>query len=160
MSHEITIDQGLTKEEKYRQLLHQLTALIEGEEDTIANLSNIIAVLKSTFNWLWVGFYIVKETELVVGPFQGPVACTRIALGKGVCGTAWARKETIVVGDVNSFEGHIACSSDSKSEIVVPILRNNNVIAVLDADSEYPVYFDSTDKKYLEELAIFIADLF
>ncbi len=141
-----------TKEEQYKILLPQINALTEGEHDLTANLANISAALKEQFGWLWVGFYLVKKDELVLGPFQGPVACTRIKKGRGVCGTAWANAETLIVDDVEKFPGHIACSSMSRSEIVVPIIMNNEVVAVLDADSELPAHFDETDKKYLEEI--------
>lgn len=131
-----------------------------GEPDLTANLANISAALKEAFNWFWVGFYLVKHEELVVGPFQGTVACTRIASGKGVCGSSWQRKETIVVEDVALFPGHIACSSLSRSEIVVPVIKNNTVVAVLDVDSEHLTFFDQTDRAYLEQLAGFVATLF
>lgn len=160
MSEGIYYNESLSKEENYVQLLPQLKALVEGEEDLTANLANISAVLKTAFNWWWAGFYLVKQEELVLGPFQGPVACTRIALGKGVCGAAWQQRNTIVVPDVDAFEGHIACSSDAKSEIVVPIIKWGKVVAVLDADSEHLAHFDDTDKKYLEELSLYIATLF
>ena len=159
MSEEINIA-GETKEEKYISLLPQLKALVEGEEDVIANLANITAVLKQTFGFFWVGFYLVKKTELVLGPFQGTLACTRIALGKGVCGTAWKNAKTIIVEDVNKFPGHIACSSDSKSEIVIPIFNHQKeVIAVLDVDDDVYSTFDETDKIYLEKLALLITDI-
>lgn len=151
MSDDLTISSG-TKKDQYRSLLPQITAVIEGETDLVANLANIAAALKEQFNWLWVGFYMVKGEELVLGPFQGPLACTRIQKGKGVCGMSWQKKETIIVADVNAFPGHIACSSRSLSEIVVPIIRNNNVIAVLDVDSEAYNTFDETDKENLETL--------
>ena len=149
MSEEIIIE-GTNKEEKYISLLPQLKALVEGEEDVIANLANICAALKEQFNWFWVGFYLVKNCELVLGPFQGPVACTRIAYGKGVCGAAWEQGKTLVVPDVDAFPGHIACSSFSKSEVVVPVFDEGNVVAVLDVDSEAFNRFDDTDAKYLE----------
>ena len=133
----------------YSQLLPQLEALIEGESDAIANLANVSAALKSTFNFFWVGFYLVKSDELVLGPFQGPIACTRIQKGRGVCGSAWQQQRTIVVDDVETFPGHIACSSASKSEIVVPLIKNNVVIGVLDIDSDELATFDETDEKYL-----------
>src|SRR5258705_3847469 len=137
MTGEIVINQTISKEENYKELIPQIKALAEGEKDLTANLANISAALKSVFKWWWVGFYIVKEEVLVVGPFQGPVACSRIDLGKGVCGQAWQRKETIIVEDVDAFEGHIACSSESRSEIVVPIIVGEQVRAVLDVDSEF-----------------------
>jgi GAF domain-containing protein len=151
MSEDLTLITG-TKSEQYQSLLPQIKAVLEGESDFNANLANICACLKQQFNWLWVGFYVVKENELVVGPYQGPLACTRISKGRGVCGRSWEKKQTIIVPDVNAFPGHIACSSLSRSEIVVPLIRNNEVIAVLDADSELLEHFDETDQKYLEEL--------
>lgn len=152
MAEDLFIEEHLTKEEKYKVLLPQVKALLEGEDDVIANLSNVAAALKSTFNFWWVGFYIVKQNELVLGPFQGPVACTRIQNGRGVCGTTWAEAKTIIVPDVDQFPGHIACSSLSKSEIVVPLMKNNEVWAVLDVDSEFLNHFDNTDAQYLETL--------
>lgn len=144
---------GNTKEEKYKSLLPQIEAMVSGEKDLIANMANICAALKFGFNFLWVGFYIVKNDVLVLGPFQGPVACSRIQKGKGVCGTSWNNKETIIVDDVDLFPGHIACSSFSKSEIVVPLFDNdNNVIAVLDVDSETLSSFDKIDAFYLTEI--------
>ena len=145
---------GNSKEEKYATLLPQLKSLIEAEDDVIANMANVAACIMETFHFWWVGFYRVIDNTLVLGPFQGPLACTRIKRGKGVCGTAWDKAQTIVVEDVEQFPGHIACSSASGSEIVVPIFdRDNNVVAVLDIDSEYLNTFDSTDKKWLEEVA-------
>lgn len=143
---------GKTKQQRYESLLPQIKALVEGERDLIANVSNIIAALKYGMNFFWAGLYFVKDNELVLGPFQGPVACTRIALGKGVCGTAWKEKRTVIVEDVEKFIGHIACSSDTKSEIVVPCFRGEKVIAVLDIDSDTLNDFDEADKKYLEEV--------
>lgn len=152
MAENLTIA-GETKEEKYKVLLPQIKALIAGENNTIANLANVSAALKETFNWLWIGFYLVTdENELVLGPFQGPIACTRIRKGKGVCGSAWEKEKTLVIADVEKFPGHIACSSHSKSEIVVPLIANGKVKGVLDADSAEHNHFDETDKKYLEEL--------
>jgi GAF domain-containing protein len=151
MSEDLLISQG-TKEEQYKNLLPQIMGLLEGETDLIANLANIAAALKEQFNWLWVGFYLVKNEELVVGPFQGPVACTRIKKGRGVCGTSWAEARTLIVPDVEKFPGHIACSSLSRSEIVVPVIRNNEVVAVLDVDSEMTDHFDTTDEKYLNQV--------
>ncbi|HMC99137.1 MAG TPA: GAF domain-containing protein [Ferruginibacter sp.] len=151
MSDELIINKG-TKQEQYEALLPQITALLEGEPDLIANLANITGALKEQFNWLWVGFYIVKGNELVLGPFQGPVACTRIKKGRGVCGTSWQQATTLIVDDVEKFPGHIACSSLSRSEIVVPIIRNNQVIGVLDVDSEALSQFDETDKLFLEKI--------
>ena len=149
MAEDLQVIQG-TKEEQYKSLIPQIKGLLEGESDIIANLANVAAALKEQFKWLWVGFYLVKNNELVVGPFQGPVACTRIKKGRGVCGTSWAEAKTIIVGDVEKFPGHIACSSLSRSEIVVPAIKNAEVVAVLDVDSEAPDQFDETDKKYLE----------
>ena len=145
-------DNDNNKEDKYISLYPQLNALIDGETDLIANLANVAAALKEAFNFFWVGFYIIKDNQLVLGPFQGPIACTRIAYGKGVCGTSWKENKTIIVDDVNQLPGHIACSSLSQSEIVIPIVRNNQVIAVLDVDSEYLNHFDEVDKKYLTEI--------
>ena len=151
MAEDLNIITG-TKQTQYETLLPQIYALIEGETDVTANLANIAAALKEQFKWLWVGFYIVKNDELVLGPFQGPVACTRIKKGRGVCGTAWANAATLIVDDVEKFPGHIACSSLSKSEIVVPIIINNSVVAILDADSESLNNYDDTDREYLEKL--------
>lgn len=153
MAEHLTIN-GNSKEEKYATLLPQLKSLMEAETDVIANMTNVAACIMETFHFWWVGFYRVIDNTLVLGPFQGPLACTRIKRGKGVCGTAWDKAQTIVVEDVEQFPGHIACSSASRSEIVVPIFdRDNNVVAVLDIDSEYLNTFDSTDKKWLEEVA-------
>ena len=151
MADDLNIITG-TKEEQYETLLPQIAGLLEGEIDVVANLANIAAALKQQFGWLWVGFYIVKDDELVLGPFQGPVACTRIKKGRGVCGTAWANAATLIVADVEKFPGHIACSSLSRSEIVVPIIIRDTVVAILDADSENLNHYDDTDKKYLEKL--------
>lgn len=151
MAEELSVATG-SKTEQYETLLPQVKAIIEGEEDLIANLANILACLKEQFNWFWVGFYIVKKDQLVLGPFQGPLACTRIRKGKGVCGTSWEKAETIVVPDVEQFPGHIACSSLSKSEIVVPVIKNGQVVAVLDVDSDALNQFDETDAKYLQQL--------
>ncbi len=156
MAEELHIDHSADKREKYESLIPQILGLISGEEDQVANLANISAALKQAFGFFWVGFYMVKKDELVLGPFQGPIACTRIKLGKGVCGSAWERAETIIVEDVEKFPGHIACSSDSKSEIVVPIFRNEKVIGVLDVDSDELNQFDEVDQQYLEELMSFI----
>jgi L-methionine (R)-S-oxide reductase len=151
MAEDLAIIKG-TKEEQYQALIPQIRALLEGEPDLIANLANTAAALREQFGWFWVGFYLVKEDELVLGPFQGPVACTRIRKGRGVCGSSWAEARTLIVPDVEKFPGHIACSSLSRSEIVVPIIRDNNVIAVLDVDSERLDQFDETDQQYLEEI--------
>jgi L-methionine (R)-S-oxide reductase len=146
-----------SKTEIYKSINAQIFALIDGEPDLIANLANITAALKEQFGWLWVGFYLVKDDELVLGPFQGPIACTRIKKGKGVCGTAWEKAKTLIVPDVEKFVGHIACSSLSKSEIVIPIFKNNEVVAILDVDSEMLNQFDEIDKKYLEEMVASIS---
>src|SRR5678815_1119908 len=156
MAEDLLITKG-TKEEQYASLLPQIKALLEGEPDLIANLANITGALKEQFNWLWVGFYLVKNNELVLGPFQGPVACTRIQKGRGVCGTSWANAETLIVPDVEQFPGHIACSSYSRSEIVVPLIHQGEVWGVLDADSEFLSHYDETDKKFLEEIVSLIA---
>lgn len=155
MAEDLNIAQG-TKEEKYRALLPQLKSLLEGEDDLIANLANVSAALKETFRFFWVGFYLVKGEELVLGPFQGPIACTRIKKGRGVCGTAWAKAQTLVVPDVDAFPGHIACSSLSRSEIVVPLRRGDEVWGVLDIDSEELNSFDETDARFLEELCAWL----
>lgn len=155
MAEDLLIGTG-NKEEKYRELLPQLHALVDKETDRVANLANIAAALKQTFDFFWVGFYQVKGDELVLGPFQGPVACTRIRLGKGVCGTAWKEAHTLIVPDVDQFPGHIACSSASKSEIVVPIIQKGNVIGVLDIDSDMLNSFDEIDARYLEEICTYI----
>jgi L-methionine (R)-S-oxide reductase len=151
MAEDLTIVKG-TKEEQYQSLIPQIEVLIAGEPDLVANLANITAALKEQFGWLWVGFYLVKGDELVLGPFQGPVACVRIRKGKGVCGTAWEKGETLIVPDVEKFPGHIACSSLSKSEIVVPIFKEGRVAGVLDVDSIALGEFDETDKQYLENI--------
>ena len=151
MSEDLNIISG-TKTEQFDSLIPQIKGLIEGEPDLIANLANIVASLKEQFRWLWVGFYLVRQNELVLAPFQGPVACTRIKKGRGVCGTAWEKAETLIVPDVEKFPGHIACSSLSRSEIVIPIIRNDSMIGVLDVDSEHLNYFDETDKIYLEQI--------
>jgi GAF domain-containing protein len=151
MAEDLSINQG-NKQEQYESLIPQIKGLLEGENDLIANLANVSAALKEQFGWLWVGFYLVKKDELVLGPFQGPVACTRIRKGRGVCGTAWSEALTIIVPDVEDFPGHIACSSLSKSEIVIPIIRNNEVLGVLDVDSEHLNKFDTADQQYLEQI--------
>lgn len=142
-----------TKEDKYRLLLEQARSLVEGENNAIANMANLSALMKETFGFWWCGFYLVSDEQLVLGPFQGPVACTRIGYGKGVCGTAWKEKKSIVVEDVEKFPGHIACSSVSRSEIVVPLLDGDHVCGVIDIDSEKLATFDATDAEYLEQLA-------
>jgi len=151
MAEDLTIVKG-NKTEQYETLIPQIKALLEGEPDLIANLANTVAALKEQFGWFWVGFYVVKNDELVLAPFQGPVACTRIRKGRGVCGSSWAQAKTLIVPDVEKFPGHIACSSLSKSEIVVPVMRNNEVIAVLDVDSDAFDSFDETDQHYLEQV--------
>lgn len=152
MAEGLTIVQNGTKQEQYEALIPQIEALLSGETDLVASLANITAALKEQFNWFWVGFYLVKEAQLVLGPFQGPVACTRIQKGKGVCGAAWEKAETLIVPDVDAFTGHIACSSLSRSEIVVPLLQGENVVGVLDVDSSELNEFDETDAKYLEQI--------
>ena len=156
MAEDLNIVTSTDKAEQYQSLIPQIEALLTGEPDLIANLANVCAALKEQFKWFWVGFYVVKNSELVLAPFQGPVACTRIQKGRGVCGTTWARAETLIVPDVEKFPGHIACSSLSKSEIVVPVKRNGEVVAVLDVDSETYNFFDDTDKRYLEEIVALI----
>lgn len=151
MSEELYLIEG-SKEEQYEALFPQIKGLVTGEPDLIANMANMASALITQFRWLWVGFYLVKGDELVLGPFQGPIACTRIKKGKGVCGIAWQNRSTLIVPDVEKFPGHIACSSLSKSEIVIPLIINDEVIAVLDVDSEKMADFDETDKKYLEQI--------
>ena len=151
MAEELIISAG-SKEEKYRELVPQVKAVVETETDLIANMANVASMLHETFGFWWTGFYRVLDGVLVLGPFQGPLACTRIKKGKGVCGTAWERGATVIVPDVDAFPGHIACSSLSRSEIVVPIKRNGEVIAVLDIDSKDLATFDEVDKKYLEDV--------
>jgi GAF domain-containing protein len=151
MAEDLLVAKG-TKEEQYNTFLPQIKALISGETDLIANMANITAALKEQFDWLWVGFYLVKDDELVLGPFQGPIACTRIQKGKGVCGASWAQEKTVIVPDVTKFAGHIFCSSLSVSEIVIPVIRNNKVRAVLDVDSSQLSTFDATDQRFLEEI--------
>ncbi|MDN3203940.1 GAF domain-containing protein [Algoriphagus sediminis] len=152
MSENLYLPETGTKAEIYEALLPQVEALISSESDLYANLANISACLKEALGFFWVGFYLVKEEQLVLGPFQGPIACTRIQMGKGVCGTSWQRAETLIVDDVDAFPGHIACSSASKSEIVVPVMKDGVVFGVLDVDSDQLASFDDTDRKYLEEL--------
>ena len=155
MSESIVISKNQPKEVVYSELFPQLKSLLEGETDLIANLANISSALKEVFGWWWVGFYLVKGNELVLGPFQGPVACTRIAFGRGVCGTAWKEKRSILVPDVNQFTGHIVCSSASVSEIVVPVFgENNEVFAVLDVDSERYDVLDEVDVEWLEKIVL------
>ncbi|HCW07894.1 MAG TPA: GAF domain-containing protein [Cytophagales bacterium] len=152
MAENLIIATSSQKAERYKTLLPQIESLISGEPDLIANLSNVAAALKQTFNFFWVGFYFVKENELVLGPFQGPIACTRIGFGKGVCGAAWKEEKTIIVPNVDEFPGHIACNSDSKSEIVLPAFENGKVFLVLDVDSDRLNDFDETDGEYLGRL--------
>ena len=151
MAEDLKISGG-NKEERYATLLPQVVSLLEGESDRIAGMANMAAALAQTFGFFWVGFYRVIGEKLVLGPFQGPIACMRIAYGKGVCGTAWARAETVIVPNVDDFPGHIACNSASRSEIVVPITENGNVIAVLDIDSDQLEMFDEVDQHYLEQM--------
>ena len=151
MAEDLDIVKG-TKEEEYQSLIPQLKGLLTGETDLVANMANVTAALKEQFGWFWVGFYMVKNNELVLAPFQGPVACTRIQKGRGVCGSSWQQAKTLIVPDVEKFPGHIACSSLSKSEIVVPVLKDGEVVAVLDVDSEKYSFFDDTDRQYLEEI--------
>ncbi|MBT2556547.1 GAF domain-containing protein [Hymenobacter sp. ISL-91] len=160
MAEELLLDTTLSKADQYRQLLPQLTALTTGEPDLVANLANTAAALRQAFGFFWVGFYLVKDDELVLGPFQGPIACTRIRHGKGVCGSSWAQAATLLVPDVEKFPGHIACSSASKSEIVVPVIQNGRVVAVLDVDSDQLNDFDTADQRYLEELVQLAATWF
>ena len=155
MAEDITIITG-SKEEQYEHLIPLIKGVLDGETDLVANLGNVSAILKDQFKWWWIGFYLVKEGELVLGPFQGPLACTRIRKGKGVCGSSWEKAATLIVPDVDQFPGHIACSSLSRSEIVVPVIRNGEVVAVLDADSEFYAHYDETDQKYLEKIVSMI----
>ncbi|MDB5285631.1 MAG: hypothetical protein JWR05_580 [Mucilaginibacter sp.] len=152
MAEDLKITASVNKEEQYQSLIPQIEALLYGETDLVANLANTCAALKEQFKWFWVGFYLVKDNELVLGPFQGPVACTRIAKGKGVCGSAWQRAETLIVPNVEEFPGHIACSSLSRSEIVIPLFHNNEVVGVLDVDSSELNEFDETDARYLKQI--------
>jgi len=151
MAEDLEIISG-NKTSQYESIIPQIKGLLEGENDLIANMANIAAALKEQFNWWWIGFYLVKENELVLGPFQGPVACTRIRKGRGVCGSSWEKGETLIVDDVEKFPGHIACSSISRSEIVVPLIKDGEVWAVLDADSEHLSHYDETDRIFLEEI--------
>ena len=156
MAEDLTIITG-TRQEQYEALLPQIKGLLEGEKDLIANLANVAAALKEQFGWFWTGFYLVKDNELVLAPFQGPVACTRIKKGRGVCGASWAEARTLIVPDVEKFPGHIACSSLSKSEIVVPMISEGKVVGVLDVDSDELDGFDTTDQKYLEQIVQLIS---
>ena len=157
MAEDLFIAGSSDKEEKYKTLIPQIKSLVEDEKNLIANLANTSAALQQTFKFLWTGFYIVEDSSLVLGPFQGPIACTRIGFGKGVCGTAWKDKKTIIVPDVEKFPGHIACSSLSRSEIVVTIQEHGDVMMILDIDSEHVNHFDNLDKIYLEEIANILA---
>lgn len=156
MSEELIVPKGGTKSEMYESLLPQIRSLVNSESDLIANMANVAAALKEVFGFFWVGFYLVKDDELVLGPFQGPIACTRIKYGKGVCGTAWKEAKTIIVEDVDKFPGHIACSSLSKSEVVVPLFSGKEVVAVLDVDSDSYSEFDTIDANYLNEICSYI----
>lgn len=159
MAENLIISNG-NKEQQYATLLPQIASLVEGETDAVANMANVAAALKQTFGFFWVGFYMVKEEMLVLAPFQGPLACTRIKYGKGVCGTAWKEACTQVVPDVDQFPGHIACSSASRSEIVVPVVKEEKVVAVLDIDSDTLNSFDRTDAEYLEKVCDLLASSF
>ncbi|GAB2474954.1 GAF domain-containing protein [Algoriphagus taiwanensis] len=156
MAESLFLPEAATKAEKYESLIPQIEALISGEPDLYANLANMASALREAFGFFWVGFYLVKGDQLVLGPFQGPIACTRINFGKGVCGTAWKEKKTQLVPDVDAFPGHIACSSASKSEIVVPVFKEQEVAMVLDVDSDQLADFDEIDQKYLEELMVIL----
>lgn len=158
MAEKVDILKHVSREDQYKNLLPQIKVLLDAETDTIANFANVSAVLKEAFGFLWVGFYIVKQEQLVLGPFQGRIACTRINYGKGVCGTAWKENRAVIVADVNTFAGHIACDSESRSEIVVPIRKRGEVIAVLDVDSDIENYFSETDSKYLQEIISFLEE--
>jgi L-methionine (R)-S-oxide reductase len=152
MAEQLIIATSSDKAERYATLVPQIEALISNEKDVVANLSNIAAALKQTMNFFWVGFYVVKGNELVLGPFQGPIACTRIGFGKGVCGASWKEKKVMLVPNVDEFPGHIACASESKSEIVLPAFKNNEVALVLDVDSDQLNDFDETDERYLQQV--------
>jgi L-methionine (R)-S-oxide reductase len=161
MSKEIYVSDTVSERSlRYKELMPQLIALIGGEKDWVANTANLIAALKETLHFFWIGCYRVKGDELVLGPFQGPVACTKIAFGKGVCGTAWKEKKTVLVPDVDLFPGHIACNSLSRSEIVVPVIKNNQVVMVIDVDSDRLNDFDQTDVFYLEQIAALISNFY
>jgi len=152
LTEDLKISKGVSREETYQEILPQIKGLIAGESDLIANLANIAAALKEAFGFFWIGFYLVKKSELILGPFQGPVACTRIQKGKGVCGLAWNDQKTIIVQDVDQFPGHIACSSLSKSEIVIPVIKNDEVRLILDIDSDQLNDFSELDEKYLSQI--------
>ena len=153
MAEELLINQSTDKKERYESLMPQIQALVAGETDLIANLANISAALRYGMGFFWVGFYLARDEELVLGPFQGPIACTRIKPGKGVCGTSWSEEKTLIVPNVDEFPGHIACSSDSKSEIVIPLRKDGQIIGVLDVDSDQLDSFDETDQFYLEQIS-------
>jgi GAF domain-containing protein len=152
MAENLIMSVSTEKKDRYEVLIPQIASLVEGENDVVANLSNIAAALRQTMGFFWVGFYLVKEEQLVLGPFQGPIACTRINFGKGVCGTSWKERRTILVPDVEKFPGHIACSSESKSEVVLPAFRGDDVALILDVDSDRLNDFDEVDVKYLEKV--------
>jgi L-methionine (R)-S-oxide reductase len=152
MAEDLSIIRNVNKEEQYQSLLPQIKGLLSGETDQVANLANVAAALKEQFDWFWVGFYLVKDDELVLGPFQGPVACTRIKKGRGVCGTSWEKSEVIIVPDVDEFPGHIACAAASRSEIVLPLYHQGNIVGVLDVDSVELANFDEIDAKYLQQI--------
>lgn len=160
MSENLIVNSNASKEEKYADLLPQIEAVIDGEPDVIANMANVASMIQETFQFWWTGFYRVIDNQLVLGPFQGPMACTRIKFGKGVCGTAWKEAQTIIVKDVDQFPGHIACSSASRSEIVVPLKVNGEVVGVIDIDSEKLSNFDSTDQKWLEKVAVLLSAVY
>ncbi|QPH39954.1 GAF domain-containing protein [Pedobacter endophyticus] len=156
MAEDLTINRSTSKQAQYESLIPQIEALLYGETDFVANMANVAAALKEQFNWFWVGFYLVKNDELVLGPFQGPVACTRIKKGKGVCGSSWAQSKTLIVPDVDEFPGHIACASASRSEIVLPLIKDGEVIGVLDIDSEFLNHFDEADAVYLQQVIVIL----
>lgn len=152
MAENLVVSLSIEKKERYEVLVPQIASLVEGEKDIVANLSNVAAALRQSMGFFWVGFYLVKDDQLVLGPFQGPIACTRINFGRGVCGTSWKEKRTILVPDVEAFPGHIACSSDSKSEVVLPAFKDDKVALVLDVDSDRLNDFDEVDVLYLEKV--------
>lgn len=156
MAEDLSITTSTDKSEQYQSLIPQIEALLMGEPDIVANMGNVCAALKEQFKWFWVGFYLVKDDELVLGPFQGPVACTRIGLGRGVCGAAWEQEKTLIVPDVDAFPGHIACSSASRSEIVIPVFAADEVVAVLDVDSDELNQFDEVDAQYLQQIVALV----
>ncbi len=160
MAHEINIPKNTNQEATYQLIVSQIEAMCSTENNIVANLANVSALLKEVFEWFWVGFYLVEGEELVLGPFQGSVACSRIPFGRGVCGKAWQDRSTIIVDDVEKFEGHIACSSRSRSEIVVPIISQGQMVALLDVDSEKIANFDDTDRDGLEKVCEYLATIF